>query len=260
MAALQTVARLHVEQDIGDDLLQPALRTQHLLHRAPALLELSLGDIGQPLGLALEPLVNPGLRGDVLVNIPRLVAQIEHYAVAGRLIVFVGVYIRSEYLDASALVGLEQRGSGETDQRRLGQECLHCLVQLAGLGAVALVHKDKDGPLGAEVWGQTLPDLCNVGVDILVAHPLRRTEFVDQRADQPLVAGIEHLYQVSAALRAVDVLADAFEDFFNLLVQFGAVGDEQDTGSVTCSRIHFASQTMVRLLPLPWVCQMIPPS
>ena len=28
----------------------------------------------------------------------------------------------------------------------------------------------------------------------------------------------------------------------------------------TCSRIHFASQTMVRLLPLPWVCQMMPPS
>ena len=26
------------------------------------------------------------------------------------------------------------------------------------------------------------------------------------------------------------------------------------------SRIHFASHTIVRLLPLPWVCQMIPPS
>ena len=30
--------------------------------------------------------------------------------------------------------------------------------------------------------------------------------------------------------------------------------------SVMCSRIHLASQTMVRLLPLPWVCQMMPPS
>ena len=30
--------------------------------------------------------------------------------------------------------------------------------------------------------------------------------------------------------------------------------------SVTCSRIHLASQTMVRLLPLPCVCQMMPPS
>ena len=27
-----------------------------------------------------------------------------------------------------------------------------------------------------------------------------------------------------------------------------------------CSRIHFVSQTMVRLLPEPWACQMIPPS
>ena len=30
--------------------------------------------------------------------------------------------------------------------------------------------------------------------------------------------------------------------------------------SVTFSRIHLANQTMVRLLPLPWVCQMMPPS
>ena len=30
--------------------------------------------------------------------------------------------------------------------------------------------------------------------------------------------------------------------------------------SVTCSRIHLASQTMIRLLPLPCVCQMMPPS
>ena len=28
----------------------------------------------------------------------------------------------------------------------------------------------------------------------------------------------------------------------------------------TCSRIHLASQTIVRLLPLPWVCQTMPPS
>ena len=29
---------------------------------------------------------------------------------------------------------------------------------------------------------------------------------------------------------------------------------------MTFSRIHFASHTMVRLLPLPCVCQMMPPS
>ena len=26
-----------------------------------------------------------------------------------------------------------------------------------------------------------------------------------------------------------------------------------------CSKIHLASSTMTMLLPLPWVCQMIPP-
>ena len=29
---------------------------------------------------------------------------------------------------------------------------------------------------------------------------------------------------------------------------------------MTFSRIHLASQTIVRLLPEPWVCQMMPPS
>jgi hypothetical protein len=66
--------------------------------------------------------------------------------------------------------------------------------------------------------------------------------------------------QIGPALGAVDVLADAFEDLLDLLVQLGAVGDDQHAGVVTFSRIHLASQTIVRLLPLPWVCQMIPPS
>ena len=57
-SALQPVPGLHVHQDVGDDLFQPRLAGEHLLHRAPALLELRLGEIGQALGLGLEPLVD----------------------------------------------------------------------------------------------------------------------------------------------------------------------------------------------------------
>ena len=157
--ALQPVAGLHVHQDVGDDLLQPVARGEHLLHRAPALLELGLGDVGEPLGLQLEPLVHLRLRGDALVDVARLVAQVEHHAVAHRLVVLVGVDVGAEGLDAAALVALEQRRAGEADQHRAGQQRLHRLVQLARLGAVALVHEDEDLALGAKALGQVALDV-----------------------------------------------------------------------------------------------------
>ena len=89
---------------------------EHLLHRAPALLELGLGQIGQSLGLGLEPLVDLRLRGDVLVDVARLVAQIEHHAVLHRLVELVGVDVAAEDLDALLLVGLQQRRAGEADE------------------------------------------------------------------------------------------------------------------------------------------------
>ena len=104
--ALQPVPGLHVHQDVGHDLLQPRLAGEHLLHRAPALLELRLGQIGQPLGLGLEPLVDLRLGGDVLVDVPRLVAQVEHHPVLHRLVELVGVDVAAEDLDAPLLVGL----------------------------------------------------------------------------------------------------------------------------------------------------------
>ena len=75
---------------------------EHLLHRAPALLELGLGEVGQPLGLGLEPLVDLLLRGDALVDVARLVAQVEHHAVPHGLVELVGVDVAAEDLDASS--------------------------------------------------------------------------------------------------------------------------------------------------------------
>ena len=43
------------------------------------LLELAQRHVVEALGLGLKPLVDLGLRRDVLVDVPRLVAQIQHH-------------------------------------------------------------------------------------------------------------------------------------------------------------------------------------
>ena len=64
-------------------------------------------NIVQSLGLGREPLVDLRLGGDVLVNVPRFVAQIQHYAVLHRLIELVGVDVAAEDLDALLLIGFQ---------------------------------------------------------------------------------------------------------------------------------------------------------
>ena len=54
------------------------------------------------------------------------------------------------------LVGLEQRRAGEADEHGVRQDRLHRLVQVAGLGAVALVDEDEEVALGRKSWRQRL--------------------------------------------------------------------------------------------------------
>ena len=71
-------------------------------------------------------------------------------------------------------------------KHRLGQNRLHGLVQLAGLGAVAFIDEDEDLALGLKVLRQAALDLGNEGLHVLVAQVIfTAAEFVDQRADQP---------------------------------------------------------------------------
>ena len=87
--------------------------------------EADQGDIVQPLCLCLEPLVDPLLRRDILIDVAGLVAQIQYHTVLDRLIILVGVYICAEDLDAFLLVAFQQRCSGEADEHRVGQDFLH---------------------------------------------------------------------------------------------------------------------------------------
>jgi hypothetical protein len=104
-----------------------------------------------PLVLTSNHLSTCGGRRQILVDVARLVAQVQHDAVLDSLVELVGVDERAERLDAGGLVSLEQRGAGEADEHRLRQELLHGRVHLAGLGAMGLVDEDEDIALGLEV-------------------------------------------------------------------------------------------------------------
>jgi hypothetical protein len=96
------------------------------------------------------------------------------------------VDVAPEDLDALLLVGLEQRRAGEPDEDRAGQDGLHGLVQVAGLGAVALVDEHEQVALGLEALGQRLLQLLDEALDVADRLAvLLAAELVDERAEEP---------------------------------------------------------------------------
>ena len=92
---------------------------------------------------------------------------------------------------------------------------------------MTLVDEDEDVALRLEAGRQVPPDLVDVGVHVAGRGLVRGAELVDERRHQPLGALVEHAYQVAAAPGAMDLLAHAPEDLLYLLVQLGAVGDDE---------------------------------
>ena len=173
---------------------------EHLLHRAPLLLQLVLLPVVQALGLGLEPGVDLVLGAEPLVDVPRLVDEVEHHLVLHRLAEFVGVDVAAEDFQAGLLVLLQQRRAGEADEHRVGHHRLHHAVQLAALRAVAFVHEDEDladGRAGLRF------QLLDEGVEVV--HVLA-AELVDQRAEQARLGLAELRHQVAAAAGALDRL------------------------------------------------------
>ena len=102
VAAFAGKARLHaeVEDDVAHHPLHARLRAEHVLHRAPLLLQLVLLPVVQALGLGLEPRIDLVLRAKALVDVPRLIDQIEHHLVFHGLAELVGVDVAAEDLQA----------------------------------------------------------------------------------------------------------------------------------------------------------------
>jgi len=180
----------------------------------------------KPWVFAVEPTIDLVLRGDVLVDVPRFVAQIQHDTVAHGFVVLVGVDVRAEGLDARLLVALQQRRSGETDQHRLGKHLPHGAVEFAGLGAVTFIDEDEDFAGGPEAARKLTTEIGEESIEIVF---IGGSEFVNERTDQPIGRGGQRLHEVGAASGAANLFSDAAEDLFDLLVQLHAVGDDQHT-------------------------------
>ena len=90
--------------------------------------------------------------------------------------------IRAEDFDAGLLVVLQERRAGEANEHGPRQDRLHRLVQFAGLGPVAFIHKNEDFALRGEPRRQRAADLFDIALEIAV---FSAAEFMDQGAEQP---------------------------------------------------------------------------
>ena len=77
------------------------------------------------------------------------------------------------------LVLLQQRCSCKTDEHRIVQYCFHHLIQLAALGTVTFINKDKDLPLSLyRVILQFFDKRIEIGF-------IAVSEFMDEGTNQP---------------------------------------------------------------------------
>jgi hypothetical protein len=88
------------------------------------------------------------------------------------------VDVAPEDFEACRLVSFQQRRPGKSDENGVGQHRFHHPVQLATLGAMALVDKHKNVANGLGWLGFQIADERIEVVDIAP------TEFVDERAEE----------------------------------------------------------------------------
>ena len=102
-------ARLHaeVEDDVAHHALHARAGAEHVLHRAPLLAQGGLLPVVQALGLGVEPRIDLVLRAEPLVDVARLVDQVEHHLVLHAFAELVGVDVAAEDLQAGLLVLLQ---------------------------------------------------------------------------------------------------------------------------------------------------------
>ena len=75
--------------------------------------------------------------------------------------------ISAEHLNTGSLVRFQQWCAGEAHKDGIGHNGLHGQMQLAGLGAVALIHKYENIVLCAEVGRQRGLQFLNIPLIVL---------------------------------------------------------------------------------------------
>src|SRR5947208_2656854 len=91
---------------------------------------------------------------------------------------------------------------------------------------MTFVNKDVEVAFGLEAGRHTAFHFLNKLRDVAL---FLTGKLVDERAEQPGCGGVKPGDEILPAFRAVDVFVDALEHLLDLLVQLGAVGDDQDT-------------------------------
>ena len=226
VAAFAGQARLYaeIEDDVADHPVDAGARTEHALHRAPLLPEFIPLPVVQRLGLGVEPSVDLVLGPEPLVDVARLIDQVEHHLVLDGLAEFVGVDVAAEYFQAGLPVLLQQRGAGEADEDRVRHHRLHHPVQLAALGAVAFVHEHEHlahrlARLGLQLLDESLE----------IIH-VPAAELMHQGAEQAWRGLAKLTHQVPPAAGALDRLAGLGKDPLDLFVELVPVSDDGDAG------------------------------
>src|SRR5690606_7439059 len=118
------------------------------------------------------------------------------------------------------------------DKKSLRQQRFHRFMQLIGLRAVALVHKDKEVALSLKVGRERFFNFFCEGSDVsFLLEPLS-AKLVDERAEQPRIGLAEFCDEVRSAFGAVDAFVNAGINLLDLLIQLVAVGDDEYSGIV----------------------------
>ena len=97
-------------------------------------------------------------------------------------------------------------------------------MELAGLCAVAFVHEDEDLAFGMKVFRKMALDVLQEGVNVALFG--RANFWISEQINHSSLA-LSVPTKSAPFLCSVDILVDAVEDLFDLLVQFRAVSDDQ---------------------------------
>ena len=187
--------------------------------------------LGQTLSFLLKPQIDLILAGQILVNIPRLIAQVKNHAVSHTLIKFIGVDVCAEGFNAGLLVSLQQRSPGKANQDSVWHQHLYRLMKFAGIGTVTFVNKGYNVAFRLEVLRQIFQQFFAVLVDIRLAASVM-TVLVNEGADDGILIFIQDRTEIGTAFRPAHLFFHIDKEAFDLIVKFVTVSNDDHTAVV----------------------------
>ena len=223
---IQSMFDAEVENDVLNNAIDARSGTEDFLHGAPFFAEGGFLPVVESLGFGIEPGINFGFGAEGLVNVAGFVDQIEDDFIFDGFAEFVGVNVFAKDFEAGFGVFFEEGGACEADEGGVRHEGFHGAVEFAVLGAVAFIDKYKDvadrlAGLGFEIGDELFK---------VFVFEVALTKFMDEGAEESGGGFAELGHEVAAAAGAIDGFACVGEYVVDLLVEFGAIGDDDDAG------------------------------